>query len=133
VSSSPVARGLRFSPASAIKKNAKKTPKKGRGKKKCLAKVKVKEGSGLFLFWFLARGDEKKNKKSDVPTYLLFFKKPQKTRPIFYRVFELPSPRNAQKRDKNKTEKKSVLAVLDFWPNFLLKLFDAIFFVKRFL
>jgi hypothetical protein len=33
---------------------------------------------------------------------------------FFYRVFELPSPRNAQKRDK-KIEKKSVL---DFWSNF---------------
>ena len=35
---------------------------------------------------------------------------------FFYRVFELPSSRNAQKRDKKKIEKKSVL---DFWSNFL--------------
>jgi hypothetical protein len=35
---------------------------------------------------------------------------------FFYRVFELPSSRNAQKRDKKKLEKKSVL---DFWSNFL--------------
>jgi hypothetical protein len=35
---------------------------------------------------------------------------------IFYRVFELPSSRNAQKRDKKEFEKKSVL---DFWSNFL--------------
>jgi hypothetical protein len=28
---------------------------------------------------------------------------------IFYRVFELPSPRNAKKREKKKIEKKSVL------------------------
>ena len=35
---------------------------------------------------------------------------------FFYRVFKLPSSRNAQKRDKKKFEKKSVL---DFWSNFL--------------
>jgi hypothetical protein len=37
--------------------------------------------------------------------------------PIFFaRVFGLSSPRNAQKRDKKKSERKSVL---DFWSNFL--------------
>jgi hypothetical protein len=41
----------------------------------------------------------------------------------FYRVFELPSPRNAQKRDKQ-IEKKSVL---DFLVDFFVKLFDTIF------
>jgi hypothetical protein len=43
---------------------------------------------------------------------------------FFYRVFELPSSRNAQKRDLKKIEKKSVL---DFWSIFLQKLFDTIF------
>jgi hypothetical protein len=35
---------------------------------------------------------------------------------IFCGVFELPSPRNSQKRDKKKTDKKMVL---DFWSIFL--------------
>jgi hypothetical protein len=48
---------------------------------------------------------------------------------IFNRVFELPSPRNAQKRDKRNQEK----SVLDFLSIFLLKLFDTISLVKRFL
>jgi hypothetical protein len=42
---------------------------------------------------------------------------------IFYRVFELPSPRNVQKRDKKKIEKKSVL---DFLVDLFEKLFDTI-------
>jgi hypothetical protein len=47
----------------------------------------------------------------------------------FYRVFELPSSRNAQKRDKRKFEKKSVL---DFLSNFLLKTFRHDFLCKTF-
>jgi hypothetical protein len=34
---------------------------------------------------------------------------------IFYRVFELPSPRNAQKRDKTKSRKKSILVFLSIF------------------
>jgi hypothetical protein len=49
-----------------------------------------------------------------LPTYF-FCKKSQKTRPILNRIFELPSPRNAQKRDK-KFKKKLALG---FWSNFL--------------
>jgi hypothetical protein len=64
-----------------------------------------------------ARGDEKRKKKNDVPTYLLFFAKNLKKHVrFFYRIFEFPSPRNAQKRDKKNVEKKSAL---DFWSNFL--------------
>jgi hypothetical protein len=48
---------------------------------------------------------------------------------FFYRVFELPSPRNAQKRDKKNREKKWVL---DFLSIFLQKLFDTSFFCKTF-
>jgi hypothetical protein len=59
----------------------------------------------------------KKQQKNDVPTYLLFFaKKLKKHVRFFYRIFEFPSPRNAQKRDKKNFEKKSGL---DFWSNFL--------------
>jgi hypothetical protein len=49
---------------------------------------------------------------------------------ICCRVFELPSSKNAQKRDKKKSRKSR------FWTfgrNFLKKLFGTIFFVKRFL
>jgi hypothetical protein len=49
---------------------------------------------------------------------------------IFYRVFELPSSRNAQKRDKRNSRKSR------FWifgRYFCKKLFYTIFFVKRFL
>jgi hypothetical protein len=42
---------------------------------------------------------------------------------ILYPVFELPSPRDAQKLDKANREKIGLF----FWPNFLLKLFDTIF------
>jgi hypothetical protein len=49
---------------------------------------------------------------------------------IFYRVFELPSPRNAQKRDKKQIEKKTVW---DFLVDFLVKTFRHDFLVKRFL
>jgi hypothetical protein len=49
---------------------------------------------------------------------------------FFYRVFELPSSRSAQKRDKQKFEK---ISVLGFWSIFLLKLFDTIVFANRFL
>jgi hypothetical protein len=56
--------------------------------------------------WWEGMSEAKKGLGSD----LFFF------RYFFYRVFELPSPSNAQKRDKKKFEKKSVL---DFWPNFL--------------
>jgi hypothetical protein len=48
---------------------------------------------------------------------------------VFYRVFELPSTRNAQKCDKKQIEKKSVL---DFGRIFC-KCFDTIVFAKRFL
>jgi hypothetical protein len=48
---------------------------------------------------------------------------------FFYRVFELPSPRNAQKRDKKNREKMG----FGFLSIFLQKLFDTISFVKRFL
>jgi hypothetical protein len=83
-----------------------------------------------FFFGFWQGATRKKIKKATyLPTYL-FFKKPQKTRPIFYRVFELPSPRNAQKRDKNYFEKKSVL---DFWSKIFVKTFRHDFFAKRFL
>ena len=55
--------------------------------------------------WWVGGSEYEKGLGSD-----LFF------RYFFYRVFELPSSRNAQKRDKKKFEKKSVL---DFWSNFL--------------
>jgi hypothetical protein len=69
--------------------------------------------------WFL--GGQKPKK---VPRLVNFFCE------IFFRVFELPSPRNTQKREKTKSRKKWVL---DFLSIFLQKLFDTIFFVKRFL
>jgi hypothetical protein len=48
---------------------------------------------------------------------------------IFYRVFELPSPRNAQKRDKTKSLKKN-----RFWifGQFFVKTFQHDFFCKTF-
>jgi hypothetical protein len=49
---------------------------------------------------------------------------------FFYRVFELPSPRNAQKRDKKKIEKQSVW---DFLVDFFVKNFSTRFFCKTFL
>jgi hypothetical protein len=49
---------------------------------------------------------------------------------IFYCVFELPSPRNAQNRDKKKIVKTSVL---DFWSNFVKKRSDTMFFANYFL
>jgi hypothetical protein len=55
--------------------------------------------------WWVGGAEAKKGLGSD-----LFFSI------FFYRVFELPLPRNAQKRDKKKIEKKSVL---DFWSNVL--------------
>jgi hypothetical protein len=52
---------------------------------------------------------------------------------FFYRVFELPSPRNAQKRDKNKIEKQSVwFFFVDFFVK-IVKTFRHDFLVKRFL
>jgi hypothetical protein len=48
---------------------------------------------------------------------------------IFCRVFDLPSPRNAQARD-NKIEKKSVW---DFFVDFFVKTFRHDLFAKRFL
>ena len=72
-----------------------------------------------------ARGPAKgppKKKKSVTPVVGRWVKVRKRTRVrfnfsiFFYRVFELPSSRNAQKRDKKKFEKKSVL---DFWSNFL--------------
>jgi hypothetical protein len=54
--------------------------------------------------WWVGRSEYEKGLGSD---FFLDF---------FYRVFELPSSRNAQKRDKTKFERKSVL---DFWSNFL--------------
>jgi hypothetical protein len=49
---------------------------------------------------------------------------------IFYRVFELPSPRNAQKRDKTKSRKErfGIFLSISF-----VKAFRHDFFVKRFL
>jgi hypothetical protein len=49
---------------------------------------------------------------------------------FFFIVFLNSSHRETPKNVIKKIEKKSVL---DFWSNFLLKLFDTIFFVKRFL
>jgi hypothetical protein len=46
---------------------------------------------------------------------------------MFCRVFELPSPRSAQKRDKNKSRKKSVL---DFLSIYFKNVFDMDFLQK---
>jgi hypothetical protein len=51
----------------------------------------------------------------------------------FYRVFELPSSRNAQKRVKNKLRKSRFWIFGNQWKKKLEKLFDTIFFAKRFL
>jgi hypothetical protein len=48
---------------------------------------------------------------------------------FFYRFFELPSPRNAQKRDKKKIEKKIGFG---FFVDFFVKTFRHDFFCKKF-
>jgi hypothetical protein len=47
---------------------------------------------------------------------------------FFYRVFELPSPRNAQKRDKRNREKMG----FGFFVDFFAKTFRHDFFCKTF-
>jgi hypothetical protein len=47
---------------------------------------------------------------------------------IFYRVFELPLPRNAQKRDKKNREKVGFGVLVEFF----VKTFRHDFFAKRF-
>jgi hypothetical protein len=70
------------------------------------------------LTWLVGSSGAKK-----APGLIRFFSR------FFYRVFELPSPRNVQKRDK-KIEKKSVLDFLvDFFKNFSTRFVCKTFFV----
>jgi hypothetical protein len=70
------------------------------------------------LGWLVGSSEAKK-----VPGLVRFLCK------IVYRVFELPSPRNAQKRDKRKLRK----SVLDFLSISFVKTFRHDFVVNRFL
>jgi hypothetical protein len=66
--------------------------------------------------------------KSVTPVVGWWVRGQKRTRIFFYRVFELPSPRNAQKRDKQNREKNR------FWTSgrIFCKSFSTIFFCKTF-
>jgi hypothetical protein len=68
----------------------------------------------------VARGRQKQKSVTPVVGGWVRVRKRDRVRFIFliffYRVFELPSPRNAPKQNKKKSKRKSVL---DFWSNFL--------------
>jgi hypothetical protein len=55
--------------------------------------------------------------------------RPQKDQGQIYGVFELPSPRNAKKRDKQNRQKIS----FGFWVDLFVKAFRHDVFAKRFL
>jgi hypothetical protein len=83
----------------------------------------------ICCFWGLGQGPRAKGplKKKPVTPVVGGWVRGQKTEKdqdqiylfdSFSGVFELPSPRNAQKRDKNKS-RKNRFCILDFWSIFL--------------